>query len=133
MGYFQAAMAIGGGLFKFDMAGKQKETDRKRVQLSYEDNLEKIRRREFTQEQVKGEAQAYSQAAGVRHTTGSSAQGYLDTMSLEFKRELDWMKDYARRAKQLGMDQASISHKTNVFGALTSVGKGAAGIYGASK
>jgi len=100
-------------------AFNQSDADRERVRLQFEDSLEKIRRRDFTQKQVLGAAKALGESSGVRHTMGSSAQGALDTMSAEFKKELDWMKRYAIRAKKLGMQQASMDFSKNLIGSVS--------------
>lgn len=107
--------STGAGLFG---ASGQRGADKEQVDLAYKDNLEKIRRREFEQEQTFGQAQAFSQNAGVRHTGGSTAQGFLDTMSFEFKKELDWMKEFANKSRSSGMDRANINYSTNVMGAI---------------
>lgn len=128
MEYFESAMGVVGSVFKWRGANQQKRLDRRRTQLQYEDNLEKIRRRSFTQEQTKGRAKAYSEASGVLHSGGSSAQGALDTMAREFKYELDWMKKYAKTAKELGMEEANIRFKAGQMEAIgmfgSSIAKG---------
>lgn len=124
MGYFEAALGIVGGIGKLWGASAQKNLEKDRVGLQYEDNLEKIRRREFTQEQTKGTAQARSQASGVRHTGGSTAQGYLDTMSREFKYELDRMKRFASMGKSLGLRSANYNYQARQFGAFGDIGEG---------
>jgi hypothetical protein len=97
----------------------QSKADKQRVRLQFEDNLEKIRRRSFTQKQVLGAAKALGEASGVRHTGGSSAQGAIDSMATEFKKELDWMKKYAVTAKRLGLKQARLDYSKNVIGSVT--------------
>ncbi len=130
MGWVAAAAGIfsaGMGLFG---AGKQEDVDIERVGLAYEDNLEKIRRRKFTQGQVLGVAVAKSQASGVRHTGGSSAQGFIDTMSQEFKKELDWMKAYSERARRLGIKSAGVTADANRLGAVIGGLNTASSVYG---
>jgi len=127
-----AALAIGlfttgAGIFG---ANKQESVDKDRAQLGYEDNLEKIRRREFAQEQTLGKTKMLTEASGVRHSGGSTAQGYLDTMANEFSKELSWMKDYARQARGLGMKSASVTASANRFGALQSGLSAGSSVYG---
>jgi hypothetical protein len=117
-----AAIAIGvftagAGLWGADA---QEELDHDRVELAYKDNLEKIRRRGFTQEATKGKAKARSENAGVRHTAGSTPQGYMDVITSEFKKELDWMKKYAKEARRLGLDQAHLDRKIGGINAISS-------------
>lgn len=124
MEYFQAAMGIAGGIGQLFGAGDQKTLDQERVKLGYQDNLEKIRRREFTQEQIKGRTKAMSEASGVLHSGGSSAQGAIDTMSREFGLELDWMKKFAEKSRDLGLKSASLQGKSNTLKGLGSIGTG---------
>lgn len=131
MEYFAAAMGIFDAVSGIFGSNKQKKADEARTQLGYEDNLEKIRRREFTQEQTKGEAKAFSENAGVLHTGGSTAQGTLDTMSREFKYELDWMKQYAERAKSLGLQSASVTASGNRANSVSSGINTGLSVYGA--
>ena len=84
MEWVAAAAGIGKALFGFMGAGKQKDVDKRQTELSYLDNLEKIRRREFEIKQTEGTAKALSETAGVLHTGGSTAQMFLDTMATEF-------------------------------------------------
>ena len=128
------AAAIAVGLFTTASglwgAGQQAELEKDRAQLGYEDNLEKIRRRGFSQEATKGQAKARSENAGVRHTPGSTPQGYLDVMSSEFKKELTWMQTYAERAKRLGMESANVNRKTNSLNAIAGGVSAGLSIYG---
>lgn len=107
--------ALGFGIAQFGMglwgSSMQSSLEKERVQLGYEDNLEKIRRRKFTQESTKGEAKAFSEAAGVLHTPGSTAQGYLDVMASEFGKELAWMQKYADEARKLGIKSANVQKR----------------------
>jgi hypothetical protein len=109
------AQAIGG----IWGASKQKRVDKQKAELAYLDNLEKIRRREFEQEQTQGAAKALSETAGVLHTGGSTAQGVLDTMAREFKKELDWMEKFAKEARRLGIKVADVQAQTNVVRSVT--------------
>jgi hypothetical protein len=117
-------MAMGLGLFQMGSgiagAGYQKDLDRDQVELEYQSDLEDIRRREFDQQSVQGTAKAFSENAGVLHSGGSSAQGFLNTMAEQFTREINFMKNFAREARSLGYKQASLKHRTGVMGALTS-------------
>lgn len=117
-----AAIAV--GLFTFGAglwgADKQHELEKARVELSYKDNLEKIRRRGFTQEATKGKAKARSENAGVLHRAGSTPAGYMQTITSEFKKELDWMKKYAEEARRLGVDSANLNRKIGGLNALSS-------------
>lgn len=131
MGWLAAAIGIGSALFGISGAGQQKDVDKDQVELAYQDNLEKIRRRKFTQEQTKGAAKAFSEASGVLHTGGSTAQGVLDTMAREFTSEIDWMAKFAAEARRLGMKTASVRHRTNVMGSITGGIQTGASIYGA--
>jgi len=99
-------------------AGDQRKLERQRVEFGYQDALEKIRRRKFTQEQTLGRAKAIGEASGVRHTGGSTAQGAIDSMALEFKKELDYMKLYATTARRLGVKGAKADYNRNVTDAL---------------
>ncbi len=126
MGGAAAAVGIftfGAGLWGADA---QSQVEKDQVELSYQDNLEKIRRRGFTMEQTKGQAKARSENSGVLHTPGSTAQGFVDVMSSEFKKELDWMNKYAKEAKRLGMDSANLNRKIGGLNAFSS-GLSAAG------
>lgn len=119
MEYVAGAMAfaeLAGGLWG---SNKQKNIDKNKVKLTFADNMEKIRRREFTQEATLGKTKAMSENSGVRHTGGSTAQGYIDTMAQEFKKELDWMKKYASTARDLGLDAANLDYQTNNLNAFT--------------
>lgn len=118
MGWVAAAIGIGQAALGIFGAKKQKAVDVGQVELQYRDNLEKIRRRKFQQEQVKGAAKAGTEATGVLHAAGSSAQGYLDTMAREFSLELDWMRRFADEARRLGYKGASAAHTTNVLRSL---------------
>ena len=119
MEYVAVALGIGQAIGGLWGAGKQKEADKAQVQLAYEDNLEKIRRRSFEIEQTKGAAKAATENAGVLHSGGSTAQGVLDTMAREFKIELSWMKKFATEARRIGLETARVRAKTNMFGAIT--------------
>jgi hypothetical protein len=130
MGWVAAAIGIAQAGFGIVGAGKQKDVDQAQAELAYRDNLEKIRRRRFTQEQVKGTAKAFSEHTGVLHTFGSSAQGYLDTMAREFKLELDWMRRFAEEARKIGYARASAAHGANVLGSISSGVSTGLSIYG---
>jgi hypothetical protein len=107
------ALFVAGANFMFGnaMSDEQRRLDKERIQLTYQDNLEKIRRRAFMQEATKGKAKARSETAGVRHTASSTPQGYMATITSEFKKELTWMKHYAETAKRLGMQQSALERK----------------------
>lgn len=126
MEYFQAAMGIAGGFGQIFGGKKQERLDKDRVRLGYEDNLEKIRRRGFTQQQILGTNVARSEASGVLHSGGSSAQGGIDTMAREFRFELDWMKKFAEKSRELGLRSASLQGKQNLIKGLGSIGTGIA-------
>ena len=100
-------------------AGLQSKHDKDMVSLEYKSDLEDIRRREFEQEQIKGVAKAFSENAGVKHTSGSTAQGYLDTMNYQFKKELDFMKAYAEEARQLGNEAAGLRKFSNILNSIS--------------
>jgi hypothetical protein len=87
----------------FSAARKQGKLEREVAVFQFEDALETIRRRRYTQVQVKGATKALTEATGVRHTQGSTAQGYLDEMSSEMKKELTYMQDYAITAKRFAL------------------------------
>lgn len=131
MGYVSAAIGIGSAILGIGGANRQKGVDKQQVELAYADNLEKIRRREFTQEQTMGTAVAFGENAGVLRSGGSTAQATLDVMASEFKKELDWMKQYAQRAKQLGIKSANVRGRTNMLGAITGGAQTGLNIYGA--
>lgn len=120
MGWVAAAIGIGqavGGIFG---ALKQKSVTKSQTELQFRDNLEKIRRRKFTQEQTLGTGTAFSEASGILHSGGSSAQGFLDTMAREFRLELDWMRRFADEARRLGHRGASAAFTTNILGSISS-------------
>lgn len=118
------AAAVAVGVFTFGAglwgADKQHEIQKQQVELSYKDNLEKIRRRKFTTEQIKGKTKARSENAGVLHRPGSTPQGYIDVMSSEFKKEITWMQKYAETAKRLGMESANVERKIGGLNAFSS-------------
>jgi hypothetical protein len=115
------AIAFGIGSFAAGLfgSGQQKKVDKAAAELTYQSTLEDIRRREFEQEQTKGAAKAFSEASGVLHSGGSSAQQFLDTMATEFRKELKFMRDYANRARELGLKEASLRAQTGAFNALS--------------
>ncbi len=117
-------MAMGLGLFQMGTgiagAGYQKGLDKDQVELEYQSDLEDIRRREFDQQSIQGTAKAFSENAGVLHSGGSSAQGFLSTMAEQFTREINFMKQFAQEARYLGRKQASLKHRAGVMSALTS-------------
>jgi len=119
------AQAIGG----IWGAGRQKKADKQSTELAYLDNLEKIRRREFEQEQTKGAAKAFSETAGVLHVGGSTAQGVLDTMASEFKKELDWMERFAKEARRIGIKVADVQAQTSTYRSVTGGVQTAASLY----
>ncbi len=133
MEWVAAAIGVGKAVAGIFGAKKQEKLEKERAQLGYEDNLEKIRRREFQQQTTQGAAQAFSQNAGVLHSGGSTAQGFLDTMSSEFKKELDWMKKYAKRAHDLGVKSAGVNFSTNVMNSITGGIQTGSNIYGMIK
>ena len=116
-------MAAGLGLFQMGSgitgAGYQKDLDRARVELEYKSDLEDIRRREFDQQTIQGTAKAFSESAGVLHSQGSSAQGFLNTMASQFMKEINFMKNFAEESRRLGNQSASLRHRAGVMGALT--------------
>lgn len=130
MGWVAAAVGIGTALFGGSAAKKQKKVEKKKAQLTYEDNLEKIRRREYTQDQTLGATKALSETAGVLHRTGTTPVSYMREMSDAFKREIDWMKEYAERAKKLGMESANVQFKANTINAIASGISVGASVYG---
>lgn len=117
-----AALAVGLVTFGAGLWGAdaQEEIEHDRVELAYQDNLEKIRRRGFQQESIKGQAKARSENAGVLHRGGSTAEGFMTTLSVEFKKELDWMKQYADRARSLGIEAAHVERKIGGINAAAS-------------
>lgn len=119
-------LSFGGGLFG---ASGQKEIDKAKTELTFQSNLEEIRRREFEQTQIKGATKAMSENAGVLHSGGSSAQTYLDLMTSEFNKEITFMRMYAKQARALGMEAADVNFRTGLFNSLT----GGLGTYGALK
>lgn len=118
MELFALAFGIGKAFAGLWGSSKQKKVDKAQTELSYQSNLEDIRRREFQQEQTKGKAKAFSEDAGVLHTGGSTAQTFLDTMASEFDKEISFMRQYAEQAKSLGMKQASLNAQMGAFNAL---------------
>jgi hypothetical protein len=110
-------LQLGAGLFG---SSKQKRVDKAAAELTFRSNKEEIRRREFEQEQIMGATKALSENAGVRHTLGSSAQGYIDTMAEQFGREIAYMKEYADTARKLGLKEAQLRAQTGAFNAIGS-------------
>ena len=133
MGWLAAAIGLVSVGFGISGAGQQKDVDEQQAELAYKDNLEKIRRRKFEQRQTQGAAKAFSEASGVLHSGGSSAQGVLDTMARVFTSELDWMKKFASEARRLGHKTASVRHQTNIMGSISGGIQTGASIYGATK
>jgi len=131
MEYVAIALGIGKALDGLFGAKKQKEVDKEQVELAWRDNMEKVRRRKFEQEQTQGAAKALSETAGVLHSGGSTAQGVLDTMAREFKSELDWMTKFATEARRIGHKRASVAHQTNVLGSITGGIQTGASLYNA--
>ena len=131
MGWVAAAIGITSALGGIFGAKRQKDVDKESAELAYKDNLEKIRRRKFEQRQTQGAAKAYSEAAGVLHTGGSTAQGVLDTMAREFTSEIDWMEKFATEARRLGHKGASVAHQTNIARSISGGIQTGASIYGA--
>lgn len=127
------AAAVAVGIFTFGAglwgASKQEQLEEDRVELTYKDNLEKIRRRAFMQEATKGKAKARSENAGVLHTPGSTPQGYMDVITSEFKKELNWMKKYAEEARRIGMDKAHLDKTMAVFQSISSGIQAGASLY----
>lgn len=119
MEWIAAAIGIADAAFGIFGSKDQKKLDQQRVQLGYEDNLEKIRRREFDQNTIQGAAKAFSENSGVLHTEGSTAQGFLDTMASEFEKEISWMQKYADEARRLGMEGASVDYHANILNSVT--------------
>lgn len=128
-----AALGIFQGITGIFGSRKQAKIEREKVQLGFEDNLEKIRRRQFQQDQTLGQAKLITEASGITHSSGSTAQRFMDTMAQEFRYEMDWMREYASRARKLGLKTADVAEDTNfirsIFGGL----KTYASIAGASK
>lgn len=124
---FAAGLGLWEGFTGIMGAFQQRKVEKQKVALEYESNIEDIRRRRFEQRTVEGAAKALSETAGVRHTPGSTAQGYLDTLSSEFKKEIDFSTYFAKRARRLGMTGANLNFQTNFMGALGSSGRSIAG------
>ena len=118
-----AALAIFGGFKMFtglSAARGQGKLDREVAVFQYEDALETIRRRKYTQTQIKGATKALSEAAGVLHTQGSTAQTYIDEMSAEMKKELTYMQDYAITAKRFALRGAKMKQSAATLDAFFS-------------
>lgn len=130
MGWVAAAVGVASALFGSSSAKKQKVADRKQAYLAFEDNLEKIRRREYTQQQTLGATKALGETAGVLHRENTTPSNYIKEMSSEFKKEIDWMKEYAHRARDLGLTAASVRSQTNTFNAITGGIQTGAAVYG---
>lgn len=131
MGWVAAAIGIGKFVSGIFGSNAQRKVDKRQTQLQYEDNLEKIRRREFDQAQTQGQANLLTEASGVRHTGGSTAQGFLNVMAGEFKKELDWMSQYAERSRSLGMKRANVAHTTGVVNSIFGGIQTGSSVYGA--
>lgn len=116
------AVAMGIASFASGLFGssKQKKIDKAAAELTWKSNMEEIRRREFEQGQIKGATKAFSENAGVLHSGGSTAQGYLNTMADEFRKEITWMREYANTARSLGLKEAQLRAQTGAFNALSS-------------
>lgn len=118
---FAAVLGLAKTGFGIFGARSQRRADRAATQLTFESNIEDTRRRESEINAVLGAASAVSQTAGVRHSAGSTAQGVLDTMTDAYRNEIQWMREYAFRAKQIGMKQATLNYRSSV---LNSIGSG---------
>lgn len=130
MGWIAAAIGIGRALGGIFGANQQKDVDDQQIELAFQDNLEKIRRRKFQQQQTQGAAKAFSEASGVLHTGGSTAQGVLDTMSGQFQMELDWMKKFASESRRIGHKTAKVRAQTARIGGISAGIQTGASIYG---
>jgi hypothetical protein len=119
LGMFSAGVGIMG-------AKRQGEFDERSVEMEYKSDMEDIRRRAFEQEEILGFTKAFSQNAGVRHTGGSTAQGYVSSMESEFTKELTFMRKYAEEARRLGMESAESRQLTNILNSISG-GMGIAG------
>lgn len=111
--------ALMGGLKAFTGifgAFQQDELTQEGIQLQYEDNLEKMRRRKFTMKQTLGKTKAFSENAGVLHSGGSTAQGVINTMAGEFHKELAWMHKFATTQALLGKKQARLDLQAGIIG-----------------
>ena len=117
-----AALALGLFTTGVKLFGVDQQSDYEKdvADLEYKSNLEDIRRRQFEQYQIRGTAKAFSEASGVKHSGGSSAQGYLDTMDYQFKKEIEFMKSYAEEARRLGYEGASLRKQAGILNALSS-------------
>ncbi len=109
MGGFKAFAGIFGAFSQDDLTQQG-------IQFKYEDNLEKIRRRKFTQQQTLGKTKAFSENAGVLHSGGSTAQGVINTMSSEFQKEINWMHKFATTQALLGKKQATLDLQAGILG-----------------
>ena len=78
-----------------------------------------------------GKAKARSETAGVRHTAGSTPQGYMQTITSEFKKELTWMKAYAEKARELGLQQSALERKERQFNLIKDSAELGAQLWGA--
>lgn len=126
-----AAFGVADAAFSIFGALGQKKNDKRQVQLQFEDNREKIRRRQFEQEQTLGLTKTLAGASGVRNVQGSTPRQYMDVMSKEFEYELNWMREYTDRARRLGMKSASVNADTRVFNAIAGGIQGGTSIYSA--
>lgn len=100
-------------------ANDQKDIDKDRVELEFLSDLEDIRRREFEQQSIQGTAKAFSENAGVLHSGGSTAQGFLNTMATQFSKEIKFMRDYAYEARSLGNRAATLKHRAGIMNSLS--------------
>ena len=130
MGFVAAAVGLLSWASGTQGAADKATVEQRRTYLGYEDNQEKIRRRQFEQEQILGATKAFSENAGVLHSGGSTAAGYIKTMSSEFTKELEWMKKYAESAKSLGLESASVNQSANNWAAFTGAVSTGMSIYG---
>jgi hypothetical protein len=113
LGLFSAGVGFMG-------AKRQGDFDKEVVDLEYKSDMEDIRRKQFEQEQILGITKAFSQNAGVLHSGGSTAQGYVSTMESEFTKELKFMRSYAEEARRLGKESAEMRELTNILNSFSS-------------
>lgn len=127
MEWIAAGLGILEGISGLFGASKKEKLEKQQTQLEFESNMEDIRRRKLEQEEVIGATKALSETAGVRHTGGSTAQGYLDVMTSEFKKEIEFATMFAKRSRALGMRGARYNRQSNMISSLAGGIRGVAG------
>lgn len=118
MGWVAAAIGIATSIFGGSSASSERKLAKDQATYDYLAAQEEIRRREFEQGQIEGEARVGIGASGVRNTNGSSPSEFLGTMIDEFTKEIEWMKEWAQFNRDSGMKSANIRYKSGIMNSI---------------